>query len=327
MAFRAGFIGNGEIMQVLFLPALEKIEEVEPVALYGRNIPRLKDSQHKFSIPHLHQDWRDLLAKHRLNMAVIAVPTKFNFDIACEALSRNLHLVLEKPAVLNAAQGEQLLSLARAKGCHVVINMTLRFLPIIQAAKELIKNNIGNNIVKAEIEYSITRPWQEWYQDKDLAGGGVTMCIGTHAVDLMSYLLDKKIAEINITSPDRITGSEVEGNATLEVIFADHFTAKCETTWDAPAFLAHAVFQGEKNRVEVFLSESQHNQVLLNGTPYYTTLELWSEALDNNALSHLTDLLNQKVAAMSGLDDHMDMLRPLLAGYERFRKDKSGELR
>ena len=64
-------------------------------------------------IAHAYADYRELLDNHELDGLVVATPHAFHYEIALAAVQKGLHVLVEKPMVLDPAHGRHLLSEAR----------------------------------------------------------------------------------------------------------------------------------------------------------------------------------------------------------------------
>ncbi len=69
-----------------------------------------------------------------VDAAVIVVPTRAHYEVAKAALSRGVHLLIEKPIAATLEQADELVELARAKGVTLQIGHVERFNRAVRAA-------------------------------------------------------------------------------------------------------------------------------------------------------------------------------------------------
>jgi predicted dehydrogenase len=69
-----------------------------------------------------------------VDAAVIVVPTKAHYDVAKPALSRGIHLLIEKPITATLQQADELVALARQHGALLQIGHVERFNRAVRAA-------------------------------------------------------------------------------------------------------------------------------------------------------------------------------------------------
>ncbi len=84
------------------------------------------------------QDYRRVLDDPAITAVVIATPTSTHYPIAREAILAGKHVLCEKPLCETTAQGEDLITLARAQGCLVMVGHIFLFNAGIIKLKELI---------------------------------------------------------------------------------------------------------------------------------------------------------------------------------------------
>ncbi|MEW4567287.1 Gfo/Idh/MocA family oxidoreductase [Tautonia sp. JC769] len=77
-------------------------------------------------------DYRELLG--RVDAVSVAVPTTLHHEVAGAFLSRGIHALVEKPLSTTAAEGRDLVELARKSGAVLAVGHIERFNPIWEAA-------------------------------------------------------------------------------------------------------------------------------------------------------------------------------------------------
>ena len=76
-------------------------------------------------------DLAELLA--RADVVSIAVPTRFHFDVARQAIEAGVHVLVEKPVTATVEEGRELAALADAHGVVVQVGHVERFNPAVTA--------------------------------------------------------------------------------------------------------------------------------------------------------------------------------------------------
>ena len=103
------------------------------------------------------------------------------------------HLLLEKPVALNSQQIIELQKVSQQRNLAVAVDFEYRAVPhFLQAKKILESKAIGTPwLVKLDwlmsSRASKERPWN-WYSEKE-KGGGVVGALGTHAFDILHWLI------------------------------------------------------------------------------------------------------------------------------------------
>jgi predicted dehydrogenase len=72
-------------------------------------------------------DHSELFKKEKLDAVIICTPPVIHYKIALEALSRNLHLFIEKPCTLERIKAQELSQLSNKKGLVNQVGYVNRF--------------------------------------------------------------------------------------------------------------------------------------------------------------------------------------------------------
>ncbi len=184
-------VGLGGMAQLVHLPILSKLKNVDIVSVAEINKNRLNSVADKFNIKQKFTDYRELLAKSDFAAAVIATPTNTHHDIAIDFLKAGKHVLIEKPIARNFSEAKKIEEAAQKHNCVIMVGMNLRFRPDAMLLKSLV-----NSGELGEIFY-IKCGWlrkqsseQKWFLKKSEAGGGVILDLGINLLDLSLWLLN-----------------------------------------------------------------------------------------------------------------------------------------
>jgi predicted dehydrogenase len=178
--------------QAVHLPALRACPHTEPVALWHPRAERLEAACRSAELPGT-SDFEALLANPRVEAVVIATPPAPRAELAERALRAGKHLLLEKPVALGAADVESLQRLALQRGLTVAVDFEYRAVPLFQQLAALLQEGTLGELVLVKLDWLMgsradaSRPWS-WYSQAS-AGGGVLGALGTHAFDLLHWLV------------------------------------------------------------------------------------------------------------------------------------------
>ena len=79
----------------------------------------------------------DVLSNDDIRGVVIATPAETHFNIARESLLAGKHVLVEKPLVLRAEEGQELIDLAQERGRVLMVGHLLQYHPVFIRLKEL----------------------------------------------------------------------------------------------------------------------------------------------------------------------------------------------
>jgi myo-inositol 2-dehydrogenase / D-chiro-inositol 1-dehydrogenase len=104
-------------------------------------------------------DYREMLAREKLEAVDIVVPPHLHYEAAKAALEAGCHVLLEKPMCLELAQCEQLSALAKEKSLHLAVGHEFRLSSLWGRMKELVEEGaIGDP------RYCLIELWRNPYR-------------------------------------------------------------------------------------------------------------------------------------------------------------------
>lgn len=130
---RIGLVGAGRIAQAAHLPAAVKADGIELVAVADPNEFIAKGVADSYGITG-YTDTNEFL-EHDLDAVIVAAPDRLHLPLATLALNAGKHVLVEKPLAANAAEAQQLIDLAAAKGLKIQVGSMKRHDPGIEFAK------------------------------------------------------------------------------------------------------------------------------------------------------------------------------------------------
>jgi hypothetical protein len=188
---RVAVVGLGFGVQV-HVPALRACEGLEPVALWHPSPPRLAAACEATDLPGA-SSYEALLADPTVDALVLATPPEPRLPLARAALEAGKHLLLEKPVTLSAEDAADLQRLALQRGLTVAVDFEYRAVPLFQQLAQLLSQGAVGTPWLVKLDWLMSsranpsRPWS-WYSQAS-AGGGVIGALGTHAFDMLHWLV------------------------------------------------------------------------------------------------------------------------------------------
>ena len=133
---RVGVVGAGHL-GTIHTRLLRTIDDVELVGVVDP-IPEARQRIAKdFQVP-VYEEHRKLLG--RVDAVVLASPTEHHYWIGMELAEAGIHLLIEKPLTLSAAEADALIRVATAKNLVLQVGHVERFNPAFTAAASHIQH-------------------------------------------------------------------------------------------------------------------------------------------------------------------------------------------
>lgn len=147
----------------------------------------------EFHIPRAALNEDELINDPTIDVIDICTPNIFHFETLKKAISAGKHVLCEKPLCISSAQADEIAALPLKEGQITGMVFNNRWLSPILRAKQLIEEDRLGRILSFQGSYlhnSATDPNRPagWKQDKSVCGGGVLFDLGSHVIDLMSFL-------------------------------------------------------------------------------------------------------------------------------------------
>lgn len=219
MAVRIGGIGVGGIGH-LELSHLAELSDVEIVAGADVSPGACAMFEAEFDAP-AYEDYRTLLDEHagELDGVLVATPHAYHYEHATACLEADLHVLLEKPMVVDVRDAVLLAETARRRDRVLQIGYQRRFHPAFEAMKSIIDSGrIGDvHTVVCYIGQDWITPHQgTWRVDPELSGGGQLYDTGSHLLDAVVWLLGTPPATVTASIEYATPGIDVSAALTVE---------------------------------------------------------------------------------------------------------------
>jgi predicted dehydrogenase len=132
-------------------------------------------------------DFDELLAADDVDAVVIATPVPTHYPLARAALEAGKHVFVEKPPAMRAAEMEELIGLAEARGLVLMPGHLLLYHPAVQKLKELID---GGELGEVLVVYGNRQNLGKIRKDEN-----ALWSLGVHDLSVIQYLIQEEIVE------------------------------------------------------------------------------------------------------------------------------------
>jgi predicted dehydrogenase len=178
---KVGIIGVGHMGQYHVNVAVS-IPQIEVSGIFDTDSQRLKEISNKFlTKPYTNLD--ELI--HDSDALIIAVPTKFHFEVAKKCLEAGKHILVEKPMTQTVEQAKELVDLAEKQGLILQVGHVERFNGAILEIKKIIDNPFF-------IETKRLAPFNPRISDV-----GVVLDLMIHDLDIILNLIPSEIKSLH----------------------------------------------------------------------------------------------------------------------------------
>lgn len=189
---RIGIIGAGKMCQNGHLPAFDKIDDCEIVAICDIADDKLAKMKERYPNATLYKDFKAMIDAESLDVVDICTPNNIHSIAAVYALEKGIHVLTEKPDAINASEAEKMKAAAEASGKVLMAIRNNRYRPSTKFLKQFIADGKMGEIYAGRCGWIRRRGipgWGGWFTDKAQSGGGPLIDLGVHIIDLAMYLM------------------------------------------------------------------------------------------------------------------------------------------
>jgi len=131
---KAGFIGAGGRSQSAHYPSVERLDQVEMVAVCELDEERLNQVVEKYRFEHVFTDHREMLETMDLDVIYCIMNERWILQPALDCLNAGKHIFIEKPPGADSDQTQQMLDAAVANDVYAMVGFQRRFAAVTREA-------------------------------------------------------------------------------------------------------------------------------------------------------------------------------------------------
>ena len=248
-----GVIGAGGIADRRTLPGMMLAENAELIAVMEVNAEHTEKLRVKYNAKRGYTSYEELLADPEIEAVYIASPVVCHKDQAIAAAKAGKHILLEKPAALTIADGEEILKAAKDAGVLIASGFMMRYHGYHQKVKEMIAAGEIGQVVSARAQLTCWYPEipGAWRQDKSKSGGGALMDMGVHCIDLIEYILGSKTVMTCGFNDTRTFSYNVDDSSNILIKLENGVAAYVDSHFNIPdeAAFCRMEFYGTKGSI------------------------------------------------------------------------------
>lgn len=186
----------------------------------------------------VYTDYVQLLDEEKPDLVSIAVPTRLHREVAVAAMSRGLHVFLEKPIAASVEEGHKIVECAHREGVKLGVGHIERFNPAVtELKKQLNAGQLGRIF---QIHARRVGPFPSRVGDV-----GVVIDLATHELNLLEYLTGSRVKSV-YAETEREIHAKHEDLLTGILKFEDGTIGILDINWLTPTKIRELSLIGEK---------------------------------------------------------------------------------
>lgn len=259
-------------------------------------------------------DYHDLLGENP-DVLSIVVPTTLHKKVALDAIQKGINILVEKPIADTVGNADEVIKAARKKVVKLMVGHVERFNPAIIKLKELIDSGLLGDVVS--ISAKRVGPYNPRIRDV-----GIILDLGTHDIDIMSYLVGERIKGVYASAGSVVHSHEDHAIITLN--FSSGNSGVIETNWLTPHKVRGLTVIGSEGIAEVNYIEET---LRIFDKEWVRDAKIENEEPLKLELMHFIDCVQYDNKPLVSGEDGKHALEVALAAVESARTGKVCEIK
>ncbi|MBD0776765.1 Gfo/Idh/MocA family oxidoreductase [Maribacter sp. ANRC-HE7] len=188
-----GVLGAATIAVEQVIPAMLKSKYCNVLAIASRNKAKAQKIVEKFGISKCYEGYQELLNDTEIEAVYIPLPNHLHVEWAIKALRAGKHVLVEKPAGMNAKEVLGLQDeVQKNPGLKVMEAFMYKFHPQWVKAKELIDSGEIGTLKTIQSSFSFFDDDATSITNRKSFGGGSLMDIGCYSISISRWLFGEE---------------------------------------------------------------------------------------------------------------------------------------
>ena len=215
-----------------------------------------------------------------IEVVAIVTPNHLHYPIAEAFLSKNIHVICDKPLTHNLEDANKFLESVKKSKALFALTHNYTGYPMVRQAREMFRNGEIGNLRVIQVEYAqdwLTLPIENegqkqasWRTDPSKAGmGGSIGDIGSHAFNLVDFITGAKLNELCADISSFVPGRKNDDNAHVLLRYENNVKGMLWSSQVAP---------GNENALRIRIYGDKGGMEWEQENPNYLTIDIFGKA-------------------------------------------------
>ncbi len=231
---KVAILGAGFITDIHMESYHRFVPEADVVAVYARNIEKAKAFAEKHQIPKWYDDIDDIIKNSGCEVVDICLPNFLHAEAVLKAAAAGKHIIIEKPLAVTIEQADEMIAACKKANVKLMYAEELCFAPKYERVRQLVNEGAIGDVYMLKQAEKHSGPHSDWFYDVNLAGGGVLMDMGCHAIAWFRWMLNNAKAKSVYATMSTVLHkgrTKAEDNSVVIIEFENGVTAVAENSW------------------------------------------------------------------------------------------------
>ena len=236
--------------------------------------PGRRSVAEKLKVPFF-RDLSDLLEEQQPEGAIVATPNGTHLAVAEVCAGKGVDLLIEKPIADTLPAARNIVEVATAAGCRVLVGHHRRHNPLIGEARSQVQGGALGKLIAASMMWTLLKPadyFQVGWRSRRPQGGPILINL-IHELDILRYTCGE-IRQVYAQSASMARGLEVEDTLSITLSFANGALGSIIASDATPSPWSYEIASGE-NPYYFHTSQNCYHFLGSEGALAFPRMELW----------------------------------------------------
>lgn len=195
-----------------------QMDSITCYAVASRTLEKAEAFAKTYGFEKAYGSYEEMVQDPQVQLVYIASPHSHHYEHIKLCLEHGKHVLCEKAFTANAAQAQEVCTLARQKNLLLAEAMWVRYMPMKKTLQEVIASGVIGDIstVTGNLYYKIEQV--ERIQNPELAGGAL-LDVGVYALTFASVVMGDEVERIQAAAVK--TPSGVDAQTSMTILYKD----------------------------------------------------------------------------------------------------------
>jgi predicted dehydrogenase len=200
---------------------------------------------------------QELAESGTCDAVIVSTPPVTHEDVAIDCLTNGIDVLCEKPFTLTIESAYDMFNVAAREDRLLAMASKFRYVPDIAEARDLIRSGAVGEPTVVDVTFASPVDMSgRWNSVPSISGGGVLIDNGTHAVDIVRYLVGP-ISRVSAMSGRSVGDDSVEDTAIILAETERQAIVNIQVSWSMAAHNeSYVVVRGTGGTLKIGWAES-----------------------------------------------------------------------
>lgn len=290
---RFGIVGAGGIA-TKFARDINYVKNATITAVAARSEKKAILYKKQYKVKYAFSSYEEMAKSDVIDAVYIATPHSFHKEHALLFLEHKKHVLVEKPIAVNEAQFNEMVNSAKENKVLLMEAMWTHFLPSTIFIRDMIKDHILGQLVKADIRFGYSL-LVEYSKEKRLLNpvlaGGSLLDMGVYPVSF--YNLIKQVPYTSLQANATFTKTGVDSTCNIEIVDQNktviHITSSIKKEFQNDAYLEFekgTVHMKDFSRCKELFVNSNRYDIPYEGEGFVHEIRSFANSIEENLLEN-----------------------------------------